>query len=185
MNGWKKNNIMKKVIKKNCRRPFPWFNLPSLVFLRKGHSYSITKQVMFTDSTIYHFNDNDQFDVNKLFGFSSGYAMTNSFRFGWRPNPDLTKIEVTGFEHYNGVMTPIISLFEVELNKWYTYVIKYDGVLDEVTYTVVSDDDPTINNIAVRSIVLKHNFNIGYKLYLYFGGNKKAPQDITIYINNK
>jgi len=171
---------MKKTIKKNCRRPFPWFNLPILVFLRKGHKYSITKKIMFTDSAIYHFDDNDQFDMNKLFGFSSWYQMTNSFRFGWRPNADLTKIEVTGFEHYNGVITPIISLFETNINKWYTYTIEYDGILNQVKYTVVSDDDSSIKNIAVKSIVLKHNFNIGYKLYLYFGGNKKAPHDIII-----
>ena len=47
--------------------------------------------------------------------------------------------------------------------------------------------DYICNNVyayAKRSIVLKHNFNIGYKLYLYFGGNKKAPHDITIYQNN-
>ena len=169
---------MKKTIKKNTRRPFPWFNLPLLVFLKKGHTYSITKDIMFTDSAIYYFDDDDQFDVNKLFGFSCGYHHNNSFRFGWRPNIDLTKMEIVGYEYFNSVRTPTIPIHEVELNKYYNYTIEYNGITNEVIYTI---SDGVLSWVAKRSIILNHKFNIGYKLYLYFGGNKKAPHDIIIY----
>jgi len=175
---------MKKVIKKNTRRPFPWFNFPMPIFLRKGHSYSISKHYLFTDSAIYHFEDDDQYDVNKLFGFSCGYHHNTSFRFGWRPNKDLTKMEIVGYEYFNGVCTQVIPVCEVMLNIPYNYTLTYDGTLNEVIYDIKGVYPNNVYAYAKRSIVLKHNFNIGYKLYLYFGGNKKAPHDIIIYQNN-
>ena len=62
--------MMKLNILKNKRRPFPFFDFPVPVLIRKNEDYSITKHFKFTESAIYFFDDEDQHDVNKLFGFS-------------------------------------------------------------------------------------------------------------------
>jgi hypothetical protein len=165
-------------IPKNKRRAFPYINFPILIFIRKSKSFSIIRNFNFSNSAIYQFSDADQLDVNKLYGFSIGFHHVNSFRFGWRPNKDLTKIEIVGYEYHNKIRIPTISICEVELNKWYKYEITYIPSTNEIQYVVMDSE----NIITKRSsIELKHKLSWGYKLYLYFGGNKKAPHDIIIY----
>lgn len=176
--------MMKKVIKKNRRRPFPFIHLFPLKIVSQKQSFVIEKWVKFTDSAIYSFDDEDQHDVNKLFGFSIGYHHKNSFRFGWRPNYDLSKMEIVGYEYHDGIRIPTIPICDVQLNKWYKYAIIYFSLIKEVKYCVYDEDGNTICAEETSSINLKHRLNFGYKLYLYFGGNKKAPHDITIYMRN-
>jgi len=170
---------MKKRIPKNKRRALPYFNLFIPVLIRKNKSFSITKYFKFTETAIYHFNDEDQHDVNKLFGFSFGLHHNNSVRFGWRPTKDLSKMEIVGYEYVNKLRIPTIPICDVELNKWYKYKLKYSGgVFSQIEYIVTGNNE---NFSTIHPIILKNKFNLGYKLYLYFGGNKKAPHDIIIY----
>jgi hypothetical protein len=173
---------MKKTIQKNKRRPFPYFNILLPVLIKRNKSFSITKQFKFTDSALYLFDDEDQHDVNKLFGFSFGWHYKNSVRFGWRPNNDLSKMEIVGYEYLNKLRIPTIPICEVELNKWYKYELKYNGLTNQIEY-IINDDNETFS--TVHPITLKYKFNLGYKLYLYFGGNKKAPHKIIIFQKNK
>ena len=133
---------------------------------------------MFTDSTIYQFDDADQYDVNKLFGFSFGMHHNNSVRFGWRPNGDLSKIEIVGYEYHDKLRIPTIPICEVQLNKWYKYQLKYNAKTSYIEYTVISDDE---NFGMQHPIKLKKLFTFGYKLDLYFGGNKTAPHKMIFY----
>lgn len=173
---------MKKIIRKNRRRPFPFIHLFPLKIISQKKSFVIEKWVKFTDSSMYFFNDQDQHDVNKLFGFSVVHHHKNSYRFGWRPNFNLNKMEIVGYEYHNRVRIPTIPICDVELNKWYKYVIIYFSALKEVKYCVYDEDGNTICSEKSSSITLKHRYNLGYNLYLYFGGNKKAPHDIVIYM---
>jgi hypothetical protein len=170
---------MKKLIRKNKRKPFPYFYLTKPVLIKKDKSFSVIKYFKFTETAIYHFNDEDQYDVNKLFGFSFGLHHHNSVRFGWRPNEDLSKMEIVGYEYINKLRVPTIPIYDVEINKWYKYELKYNcGVFAQIEY-VITDGTKTFS--TVHPITLKRKFNLGYRLYLYFGGNKKAPHDILIY----
>lgn len=174
---------MKKVIQKNKRRPFPYLNPIIPVLINKNKDYSITRYFKFTETAIYRFYDDDQHDVNKLFGFSFGWHHKNSVRFGWRPTKDLTKIEIVGYEYINKLRVPTIPICDVELNKWYKYELKYKGgVFGQIEYHV-TDGEKQFGTI--HPIVLRNKFNLGYRLFLYFGGNKKAPHDILIYQTNK
>jgi hypothetical protein len=173
---------MKKLIPKNKRRPFPYFDFFIPVLIKKDKDYSITRYFRFTESAIYHFNDEDQYDVNKLFGFSFGWHHKNSVRFGWRPNGDLTKIEIVGYEYINKLRVPTIPICDVKLNEWYKYQLKYrGGTFGQIEYSV-TDGEKQFD--TVHPITLKKKINLGYRLYLYFGGNKKAPHDIVIYQDN-
>ena len=171
---------MIKTILKNMRRPFPFFNLFIPVLIKRGDNYSIINQFKFSDSAIYLFNDEDQYDTNKLFGFSFGLHRKNSVRFGWRPNKDLTKIEIGGHEYVDKLMIPILPICEVELNKWYNYELNYNGLLNQIEYTIWNNNE-TFS--LIHPITLKYKYNIGYRLFLYFGGNKTAPHDVVIYKN--
>jgi hypothetical protein len=173
---------MKKRIPKNKRRPFPYFDFFIPILINRDKDYSITKYFKFTETAIYLFTDEDQYDVNKLFGFCFEWHHKNSFRFGWRPNKDLSKIEIFGYEYINKVRVPIIPITNIQCNKWYKYTIKYNALLSQIEYIVT--DGIEQHNIA-HSITLKNKWNWGYKLFLYFGGNKKAPYDIVIYQTNK
>ena len=53
---------MKKLIPKNKRRPFPYFDFFVPVLIRKNKDYQITKYFRFTETAIYRFNDEDQHD---------------------------------------------------------------------------------------------------------------------------
>jgi len=169
---------MQKKILKNKRRAFPFFDLFIPVLIRKNKSKTIVRYFKFTDSTMYWFDDEDQHDVNKLFGFSIGLHHQNSFRFGWRPNEDLNKMEIVGYEYLNKLRIPTIPICDVELNRWYRYEMKYIAETKYFQYTV-TDGNETFS--TAHPVKLKHKINIGYRLFLYFGGNKKAPHDMIIY----
>ena len=169
---------MKLVIPKNFRRPFPYFGIFFPILIRKDKPFSITKRFKFTESTIYYFDDDDQYDVNKLFGFSVGMHHNNSVRFGWRPNSDLSKIEIVGYEYHNKLRIPTIPICEINLNSWYEFGLKYNHKTGYIEY-YVTDGDYT--NSLQHPIKLKSKINLGYKLDLYFGGNKPAPHKIIIY----
>lgn len=173
---------MKKLIPKNCRRPFPYFDFFIPVLINRNKDYSITRYFKFTETAIYFIEDEDQYDVNKLFGFSFGWHHRDSVRFGWRPNGDLSKVEIVGYEYINKLRVPTIPITDIELNKWYEYTIKYSALSSQIEYIVT---DGTEHHSTVHPITLKNKWNLGYKLFLYFGGNKKAPHDIVIYQTNK
>jgi hypothetical protein len=169
---------MKLVIPKNFRRPFPYFGIFLPVLIRKDKSFSITKRFKFTESTIYYFDDEDQFDVNKLFGFSVGMHHNNSVRFGWRPNSDLSRIEIVGYEYHDKLRIPTLPICEIRLNKWYEYQIKYNHETSYIEYLVTDGDEKFGTKHPFK---LKNKINFGYKLDLYFGGNKTAPHKMIFY----
>jgi len=171
---------MRITIKKGKRYPFPYFGIYMPILTRKDRYFKKRKSFEFTMSCIYDLKDDDQHDVNKLYGFSVGFHHKNSFRFGWRPNADLTKIEIVGYEYRNGVRTPTLPICEVDVYKSYTFQIRYVPGFSVIQYSVCDDDNGLIG-IAQSQIQLKHKYNWGYKLGLYFGGNEKAPHDIIIY----
>lgn len=174
---------MKKLIPKNCRRPFPYFDFFIPVLINRNKEYSVTRYFKFTESAIYFIEDEDQYDVNKLFGFSFGWHHRDSVRFGWRPNKTLDKIEIVGYEYIDKLRVPTIPICDVDLNKWYKYELKYKAGVDcQIEYDVTNG---ITHYGTIHPIKLKKKWNLGYKLFLYFGGNKKAPRDIVIYQENK
>ncbi len=118
------------LICKNHRRPFLQVQRPIVINSRKP--FTITKDFIFEQSAIYQFNDEDQHDVNKLFGFSVGWHHKNSYRFGWRPSADLTKIEIVAYEYRNGVRVPTMPICEIEPFHWYSFSMHYDPEYNEI-----------------------------------------------------
>jgi hypothetical protein len=140
------------------------------------------RKFMFTEQCLYNLYDEDQHDVNKLFGFSIGFHHKNSFRFGWRPLLDERKIEIVAYDYHDGIRQATMPITKVNIDMWYEYVLTYEPTYSRGTkYYVWDEKSSPITANAERSFYSNRKFGLGYVLGTYFGGNEKAPQDIIIY----
>lgn len=181
---------MKIKIKRGRHYPFllPWA-LP--IWVKKNEGTFRTAKFLFTDSCMFDLHDEDQWDVNKLFGFSIGHHQKgSSFRFGWRPKLETMTIEIVAYEYHDGLRFKTMPICEVEPNKVYKFRVGYLPHIDRSYYNV--SDTKTGKLIKDRFIVdfandvkLAKKSGLGYTLGVYFGGNEKAPQDIIIYKKRK
>ena len=123
---------------------------------------------------MFDLKDEDQWDVNKLFGFSIGYHHKTSFRFGWRPILKNNTIQIVGYEYHDGKRQKTIPICEVELNKWHWFTVTYNPKFQRSFYFINEETIYVDNN-------LKKKWGLGYTLGVYFGGNEKAPHNIIIF----
>lgn len=140
---------------------------------------------------MFDLHDEDQWDVNKLFGFSIGYHHKTSFRFGWRPILSENKIEIVGYEYHDGIRQPTMPIGRIELNKWYKFELSYvphlyEGTLWELysSYGVYTESHSLLFHHK-NIFNLKKKSGLGYTLGIYFGGNERAPHKITIFKKKK
>ena len=129
--------------------------------------------VKFDSSAIYQsFLSINQYDINKLYGFSDNNAHHHQFsaRFGWRWSDDALRL--FAYVYNNGI---VISkeLGSVTIGKEVNCSIK----VGEATYTFIMDE---ITEYLPRSSTTP--LAKGYLLYPYFGGDELAPHDINIWI---
>jgi hypothetical protein len=119
--------------------------------------------------------DTDQSDINKLFGVGFfPHHHVNSARFGWRYNPDKVAIELLAYFYDNGVrkseyvgecMIGEIVRCELTIHKsYYIFGVRHRYGRYKYSFQHIS---PSFKRI-------------GYKLGLYFGGNRTAPHTIKI-----
>ena len=156
-------------------RHYPWLIPIAFPFwVRKDDSNYRSAQFMFTDSCMFDLKDEDQWDVNKLFGFSLGMHHKTSFRFGWRPILKNRTIEIVAYEYHDGFRFKTMPICEVELNKWHKFTVSYNNKANKSFYFVN-------RHCITNTVNLMKKSGLGYTLGVYFGGNEKAPQDITIY----
>jgi hypothetical protein len=129
--------------------------------------------VQFDSSAIYHtVAAENQYDVNKLYGFSDNNAAHHDFsaRVGWRWSDGALRL--FGYIYNNGVMS-FEELGTISIGTEYTCSIKVESsnyifALNGKTLTM-----PRASTTATA---------VGYKLYPYFGGDESAPHTITIRI---
>jgi len=128
-------------------------------------------QVVFDDSCVYELPKEDQGDINKLFGFSIGFNHhKNSARFGWSYQDG--KINLHAYIYDNGVRK---SKLIDKLNFNSSYLLTLTDLGEEWKFSVENG-----SNITELKMSKLHDFEWGYKLWPYFGGNNPAPHDITI-----
>jgi hypothetical protein len=129
--------------------------------------------VKFDSSCIYELNKEDQLDINKLFGFSSGFSHhQNSVRFGW--NYIEGKIVLYAYCYDDG-------------KRIKSYICRVD-VVDEIKLTIFVENDAYVFEVqklklGSRSKVKMYKtkkFLFGYNLWPYFGGNNVAPHEMSI-----
>lgn len=168
---------------KGCHYPFPFFFLTSPKWVKKDKPTSMTRCFRFTKSCLFDLKDEDQWDVNKLFGFSIGFHHNTSFRFGWRPLLETGQIEIVRYEYHNGVRQPTGRICPVDINKPYQFELTYFPCEQKTHYRII-EKGSLIEVREIRSLFkkpyLKKKYGLGYLLGIYFGGNETAPQKIKI-----
>jgi len=175
---------MKITVRKG--RHYPWL-IPIVfpVWVSKYNGEYRSAKFKFTESCLFNLHDEDQHDVNKLFGFSLGMHHTTSFRFGWRPKLETGTIEIVAYEYHDKVRQKTMPICEVEIDRWYECAVSYQPMYGK-SYYFVNDYqksylDPHNVEYLSNDVDLKKKHGLGYTLGVYFGGNEKAPQNITIH----
>lgn len=150
------------------------------VFRMRRKPTCVTWQAAFGMDAKYNHEDVDQDDWNKLCGIYFNFFNTrdNTAMIGWRWNLDEQAMELNAYYHLNKerVFTP--PLFDVALGEVFTASITCNW--RESRYEVRLDSLD-----ALREVVHFQPFEIKRKLSFeintYFGGNKRAPHNITVY----
>lgn len=151
-------------------RHYSNFALPKILISKS----QLKECIEFTDSCRYNLNSEDQLDVNKLFGI--GYFPAhriNSVRFGWRYDLDSKKMEILAY-WYTDKTRHMESMFFVDIGVKYNYTINIDN---NKHLLVISDSNSEI--LASKEIIFPKRF-LGYYLKPFFGGNRPAPNSMTI-----
>ena len=132
------------------------------------------KKVTFNDSNRYEFTGDavsDQADINKLFGFTDCFTThhQNSARFGWRWYQN--HLELFGYTYVHG-KRDYQQIQSVDLNRPVRLKIAVKG----------SQYEFYVN--GEKKIQMKRGCSnakaYGYRLGLFFGGNRVAPHDMSV-----
>ena len=128
----------------------------------------------FDTSAIYAtVNPVNQYDINKLYGFSEGYNhQVNSARIGWRWSDGALRL--FGYVYKSSVRYSQ-EITTIPFNTDITCSIKLSGYNYLITANGITVTLPRALNTASAS---------GYQLYPYFGGDETAPKNISIKIKN-
>lgn len=169
-------------IKKGHHYPTP-FIFPRFFFGKK-FDWASSMRVTFNNTCAYEIGE-DQSDINKLFGISYGHHQwNNSDRIGWRYLPGDNKIELLLYSYVDGqrVKKP---LTKIPLNKEFkvAMLVSLDGNKRFVSVHI----EPSGQFDSGVPLGFSWEFEmkpcltwLHYTLHPYFGGNCKAPHDITI-----
>ncbi|MCC6721760.1 MAG: hypothetical protein IT243_06115 [Bacteroidia bacterium] len=135
----------------------------------------------FSNNCIYDLKDDDNRDVNKLYGLGFGINHhNNSIRIGWNCEKKNGNIQLHAY-YYNNSKRNIAYICEVKTKVICHCVLSFDRVLNKF-FIYVKDDEKTIN--AEFKFDFKECKKWGFKLYPYFGGNKTAPHKMSLYLKD-
>jgi hypothetical protein len=127
--------------------------------------------VEFSESCKYTFDSPNQYDWNKLFGWSYGWHHDNSVRVGWRYIED-NDIQLTIYQYVNGMRVDHHTHINVPIGR--PIKVKL-SVVRGLPILLVRDGGRTVRMEGVETKV-----KWGYLLGMYFGGDEVAPHDIEI-----
>lgn len=125
--------------------------------------------------------EEDDYDVNKLLGYSYGYHHRNSIRLGWVPAHKKNEFELYLYRYEKGIRK-INYLINVNANE--SYNVLFEEIIEEnkliVTIKNLSNNDKTNSQFLLRFFSHQYpKIRLGYSLWFYFGGNKTAPQNMA------
>ena len=152
-------------------------------FYPRGLHFGITTanrlkfEAKFDSSCVYDHGTVDNYDVNKLFGFSTDwYHHWNSARIGWRCI-DNKSIEIMAYvyDRKKRLEPQVIGT-----------ILPEETVRCSITKRPSDFHFTMEQNGGVKSVVIPthtYNWKFKYLLFPYFGGNMAAPHDMTLELN--
>jgi hypothetical protein len=160
---------------------------PKAFIIKAGHHYHkgisfrpvVGKEmnfiVTFDNSAIYESNNPvNQWDINKLWGFTEGFSEANSARVGWNYKDD--SLYLHPFVQLDGIFPIDPPEVKIPIGKPISCSIRLDGLF----YVFI------LNGVEIRQPRASNSSRFyGFQCYPYFGGNEVATQDIKILIESK
>lgn len=143
---------------------------------------SVTFKCFFDKSCFYKFNDVDDYDINKLFGLSTTLDHhIQSARIGWRVKDNT--FELTTYSYTSGkrdAIKDIVVLGHVKQNELFECkIVAYE---DYFYYELKTKDNKKTHIIPKDP---SYDGIIGRYLEPYFGGNRKPPHNMFLFIKRK
>ena len=137
----------------------------------------VTFKAEFDFSCIYDHGTSDNYDVNKLYGFSTSWSHhKQSARIGWRCINGID-IQILAYSYDQGVRQDPQLLGTVKPGNCFECSIeKRKG---SFLFTFNHDDKNKFISVKIKD----GWFPLRYMLYPYFGGNMKAPHDMIMDVN--
>jgi hypothetical protein len=161
---------------------FTKYTIPKGAHYAAGNAYKTVEAtalkfvVKFDSSAIYQsVTEENQFDINKLYGFSDNKAAHHSFsaRFGWSWTAGALRLY--GYV-YNGGKVSSKEIAVVPIGQEIVCAIQVTAT----TYQFLVNGD-MVASLERKAETPKAQ---GYLLYPYFGGDEVAPHDVNIWIKN-
>jgi hypothetical protein len=120
----------------------------------------------------------DDLDQNKLTGIAYGMNVhANSVRFTWVPDFDVPgAIKISGYTYDEKSAAPKFSIREIT-------TVQVGQLCDACIEAVGNEYVFTVNGHTERMPNVNADPNLCLRLFPYFGGNNKAPQDMTIEVD--
>jgi len=143
--------------------------------LKKDFSRTLHFQIRFDSSVRYATSDpQNQWDWNKVMGFTTYLIHKNSIRLGWRYDPTTDLVEL-GYYGYLARQRSSKQLAEIPIGEWADVEL---GMDDERMYVEVdgvrheeSGDMDLPSWLPIGTVAL---------VTAYFGGDEKSPQSIRV-----
>ncbi len=133
----------------------------------------------FDANCLYDLGTNDNYDINKLFGFSTEYNhQKQSARIGWRCL-DGENIEILTYTYNNSVRTTETVLGRVKPGQ------EFECSIEDIETDYIYFFKGNGYTVKVRDAKQKDTVLFKYLLYPYFGGNIPAPNNMTMYVDHK
>jgi hypothetical protein len=149
--------------------------------LKMGRSFSRQQhfQVRFGQDVRYTTSDpQNQWDWNKLLGFTTNRIHKNSIRLGWNWDPTTERVRL-GFYGYLDSKRTMVELTSVPLGVWTDVSITFDDGGMSVTVNGITHEERGSNGVADWVSV-----STWCQRTAYFGGDEKAPHTMHIDVRN-
>lgn len=165
-----KNMYKTYTIKKGRHYSKPFFKFKLRLCRTKKMFYAIFSDECWWDKP----RNKDDYDINKLCGFSFGYHRKNSIRIGWIPDfKKKNEIKIYAYWYNGSNKHQSQYLCNVQIGRMVP--IKLSVFKGKAIFQVDAH------------YIFRTNFKLkkmwpGYYLYPYFGGNNTSPHEMKIYL---
>jgi hypothetical protein len=154
--------------------------------LRISRQSSISKWFRFRHFTPYSLTEQCQSDWNKLWGKSrcGNHHHDDSDRFVWRATTD-GNIQLAAYAYDQGKKPfqnegTLLKTFTTTIAPQQKVGSKIEWFLDRTEYSLFDENGTLLEMVTIEHENTCANYNRGYMLGLYFGGNCRAPDRVTV-----
>lgn len=169
-----------------CQRVWPGFHRSVPPSYGLNFQTDLQRDFRFDIFTPYELGPDCQSDWNKLWGQSrcARHHHQDSDRFVWRQHAETGNIEIAAYSYDNGDK-PFQN--QGRLLKAFTTVIEPGQEVQSKMHLMQNATLFSLKplNGTEETILIEHpnecsNYRIGYKLFLYWGGNCRAPSKVKV-----